>query len=75
MPPRSWGLPQGKSFAGAVAAHGSSIPGISYYLLILFTFFCFTIKQISVLILKHSCLVKDELEAFPLDLPPRESSS
>lgn len=37
--------PQGR----AVAENGVDVPGIFYYLLILFTSFCFTIKQISAL--------------------------
>lgn len=37
--------PQGR----AVAGNGINVPGIFYYLLILFTSFCFTIKQISAL--------------------------
>lgn len=37
--------PQGR----AVAENGINVPGIFYYLLILFTSFCFTIKQISAL--------------------------
>lgn len=43
--PQLLGSPQGR----AVAENGINVPGIFYYLLILFTSFCFTIKQISAL--------------------------